>query len=621
MISGEIRWNRILRLIPLLAVVAFIVGCGGAAATPTPEPVAVSVTAAAPSSAESMAPTTAAAAPTTAQPTEAAAPTVPLAPTVVPTAAPTATTAAPGAEVMGKHGGVLRTQVFGFPAQTFTPHVNWQAFVFSGGAWSLLVEFDPTTADPFDIRPDLAKSWEISDDGLTWTFPIHENVKYHDGTTVTASDVVYSIDRMSRLRGSTRTPLRTYYEAGNTRAVDEHTVAITTKFPTRDLLAVLGMNSSYIVSEAWQNMVEEGQTEEQLGQPWDKIMGSGPFKSGEVVRDVSVEVVKHEDYFKEGYPLLDGIKHVVIIEKGTIIAAHKTAQVLMSSYPLTNLTTREAVTLDRETPDVTAHFTPPNNTFPLRMNQRREPLSDPRVRQALNLAFHRQAFRDVVGHPDVGAVAPPITGIRAAGPWGRTAEEISELPGYRELNGEKHPDDIAAAKKLLADAGYPNGFTITYITTPVERPGVVPLFTDQLKEFLNITLETDTVDLATMARRIDARDMDLWVDTSPPLIVAPDNWLWQAYMPISGTAKASGWEAPQWFQEAVQDQAQEPDPEKRLAKIRKIEDFLMNEDPGSWVVMFWEARHMIAHDRVKGFNMPAVSISQLKFEHIWCDPC
>ena len=607
------RWfrnSRVLLSSPLLMLLIFVIGCGGqpAATAPAAAPEATTAPAAA-----------APADPATTAPVEAR--TVPVNPTEVPVAAPKATITAPSADVLGKHGGVLRTQVFGFPAQTFTPHVNWQAFVFAGGCWSLLVEFDPTTADPFDIRSDLAKSWEISEDGLTWTFPLHENVKFHDGTPVTAGDVVHSVDRMSRLRGSTRTPLRTYYEAGNTQAIDEHTVAITTKFPTRDLLAVLGMNSSYIVSEAWQNSVEEGQTDEQLGQPFDKNMGSGPFKAGEVVRDVSIEVVKNEDYFKEGFPLLDAVKHVVIIEKGTIIAAYKTSQVLMSSYPLTNLTTREAVILDQETPDVTAHFTPPNNTFPIRMNQRREPLNDPRVRQAFNLAFHRQAIRDVVGHPDVGAIAPPITGIKAAGPWGRNAAEISELPGYRELNGEKHPDDIAAAKKLLAEAGYPNGFTITYLATPVERPGAVPLFTDQLKEFLNVTLETETVDLATMARRIDARDMDLWVDTSPPLIVAPDNWLWQAYMPVSGTAKASGWEAPQWFQDAVQDQAQEPDPEKRLAKIREIEGFLMNEDPGSWVVLFWEARHMIVNDRVKGFNMPAISVSQLKFEHLWCDPC
>ena len=606
------RWLRTfkaLALTHLVLLLVFIIACGGEPAAPPP-----TADIAAPAAATDP-PAAAASDPATSPPASsgesaAAAP------------APTATTAPPpAAEVMGKHGGVLRTQIFGFPAQTFTPHVNWQAFAFAGGSWSLLVEFDPTTADPFDIREDLAKSWEISEDGLTWTFNLYENVKYHDGTTVTADDVVYSIDRMSRLRGSSRTPMRTYYEAGNTRALDENTVTITTKFATRDLLAVLGMNSSYIVSEAWQTKVEEGQSDEQLGQPWDQVMGSGPFKSGEVVRDVSVEVVKYDDYFKDGFPLLDAVKHVVIIEKGTIIAAYKTGQVLMSAYPLTNLTTREAITLDQESPDITAHFTPPNNTFPIRFNHRREPLNDPRVRQAINLAMHRQAIRDVVGHPDVGAVAPPITGISLAGPWGRTEEEISQLPGYRELNGEKHPDDIAAAKKLLADAGYANGFTITYLATPVERPGAVPLFTDQLKEFLNITMETETVDLATMARRIDARDMDLWVDTSPPLIVAPDNWLWQAYMPLSGTVRASGWEVPQWFQDAVQDQAEELDEETRLAKIRKLEDFLMNEDPGPWIVLFWEARQVIVNDRVKGFNMPALAISQLKFEHIWCDPC
>jgi peptide/nickel transport system substrate-binding protein len=607
------RWfrnSRLLLLSPLFMLLIFVIGCGGQPAATAP--------AAAP--AATTAPAAAAVAATPAPVSTSQSPASSAAATDAPV--PAATTAPqPIVADTGKVGGVLRTQVFGFPAQTFTPHVNWQAFVFAGGAWSLLVEFDPTTPDPFDIRPDLAKSWEISEDGLTYTFALHDNVKYHDGTPVTADDVVYSMDRMTRLRGSTRSPLKTYYEEGNTQAIDQNTVAITTKFPTQDLLAVLGMNSSYIVSEAWQTSVEEGQTDEQLGQPFDKVMGSGPFKSGETVRDVSIEVVRNEDYFKDGFPLLDAVKHVVIIEKGTIIAAYKTGQVLMSSYPLTNLTTREALTLDQETPDVTAYFTPPNNTFPIRFNHRRAPFDDPRVRQAFNLAFHRQAIRDVVGHPDVGAVAPPITGIMAAGPWGRTEEEISQLPGYRELNGEKHPDDIAAAKKLLADAGYPNGFETTFLATPIERPGVVPLFTDQLKEFLNVTLVTETVDLATMARRIDARDMDIWVDTSPPLIVAPDNWLWQAYMPLTGTVRASGWDVPQAFQDAVQAQAQEQDPEKRLVMIREIENFLMTEDPGPWIVMFWEARQVIVNDRVKGFNMPALAISQLKFEHIWCDPC
>ena len=530
---------------------------------------------------------------------------------------PTPTAAAPVAEVKGKQGGVLRTQVFGFPAQTFSPHVNWQAFVFSGGVYNLLVEFDPTTPHPFDIRPDLAKSWALSEDSLTWTFRLHENAMWHDGTPVTAEDVVFSLDRMTRLRGASRTPLTTYYESGNSRAIDQHTVAVTTKFPTSDLLAVLAMESSQMVAEHLQKSMEEGQT---LGQPWDKAMGSGPFKPGILVRDLSLELVKNEDYWKEGFPLLDGLKHVVIIEKAPIIAAYKTGQVLMSSYPITNLTTGEALTLDEESPNLTTYFTLPNNTFPIHINTRRAPFDDPRVRQAMNLAFHRQAIRDAVGHVDVGAVAPPILGIRSAGPWGRTEEEISKLPGYRELGGEKHPDDIAAARQLLANAGFPDGFTTTILITPTGRPVVFPLFADQLKEYLNITLKTEQVDQATMGRRIGARDMDLWVDTEPPQILSPDNWLFQAYMPLSGPAITSGWEVPRWFQDRVQEQAQERDPEKRVAMIRVLEDFLINEDPGPWIVMFWEARHVIVNDRVKGFNMPALSVAQLKFEHLWCDP-
>ena len=150
---------------------------------------------------------------------------------------------------------------------------------------------------------------------------------------------------------------------------------------------------------------------------------------------------------------------------------------------------------------------------------------------------------------------------------------------------------------------------------------MVPLFTDQLKEYLNITVDAQQVDSATAADRIQEGALDFWVDGDPPLIVSPDNWLFQAYMPGSGIARNSGWEAPQWFQDAVWEQAKELDAEKRLVMIRELEEYLLTEDPGPMVVTFWEARQVIRNNRVKGFNMPALSLTQLKFEHLWCDPC
>ena len=531
---------------------------------------------------------------------------------------PTPTTAPPPAKVV-KGGGTINLQSFAFPPQTWTPHVYYPVFLWAGPIHNLLIEYDPTTPDPFDIRGDLAKSWELSEDGLTYTFRLHEGVKFHDGTPVTADDAVYSVDRMATERGFSRDVLLTYYEPGNARAIDQHTLAVDTKFPTVDILAVFAMEASQIISQEWQEAVE-AELEEGDPQPWEKLMGSGPFKQGKQVRDVSVDLVKNEDYFKDGFPLLDGLHHIVVIEKGTIIAAYKTGQVLLSSYPITRLTTRDALTLDKETPNVTAHFTPPNNMFPLLIQSRRAPWDDPRVRQALNLAIHRQPIRDTLGIAGVGAVGPPLLGSRAGWSWGRTDEEISQLPGYRELDGEKHPDDIKAAQDLMAEAGlYPGGFTVTTYTD-ASRAGFFAILTDQLKEFLNITLDVKTVDSATAARLRDERAVDVWVDTTPPRILSPDSWLFQAYMPTVVALKDTGWEAPQWFLDKVWEQAEELDQEKRIAMIRELEDHLIHEDPGSQIIIFFEARHILVNDKVKNFNMTALSITQLKQEHIWCDP-
>ena len=67
-------------------------------------------------------------------------------------------------------------------------------------------------------------------------------------------------------------------------------------------------------------------------------------------------------------------------------------------------------------------------------------------------------------------------------------------------------------------------------------------------------------------------------------------------------------------------QSQELDEDKRVEIVRTLEDFLVKEDPGPYVLLFWEARHKIANDRVKNFNLSALSWSALKYEHLWCDP-
>ena len=275
MTLNRFRTSHVLTSLALLVTLAFILACGGAA-TPT-------------SQAEAEA-TPASAAPVTSE-------------TSAPVAAPTPTTAAAIALGEAKYGGILPFHAFAFPPLRWDPHSGWPTAMFANPFYNSLIEYDPTTADFFDLRGDLAKSWELSEDGLTYTFALHDNATWHDGNPVTAEDVAYSMDRMvdkDQFRPLTLSTVGNFYKPGNARVIDEHTVAITTPFPTADIIATLAMDSSIMAPKHYSPALEA-----EFGRelPWDKSLGSGPFKPGKFIRDVSVDLEKNEDYWKERAPL------------------------------------------------------------------------------------------------------------------------------------------------------------------------------------------------------------------------------------------------------------------------------------------------------------------------------
>ena len=114
------------------------------------------------------------------------------------------------------------------------------------------------------------------------------------------------------------------------------------------------------------------------------------------------------------------------------------------------------------------------------MNTSVAPFDNPKVRQAVNLAIDRQALLETFGVPGKDSLGPPL----GVGMWfSRSAEEIAKLPGWRQLNGKKHPDDIAKAKALLAEAGHPNGFKAEMMVSQVvQYPDQAPIYKEQLKK-------------------------------------------------------------------------------------------------------------------------------------------
>src|SRR5260370_23654824 len=114
---------------------------------------------------------------------------------------------------------------------------NTVQIMSSSGIYNQLIEYNPETADPFDLRGDLATKWELSEDGKFYTFHLNPKAKWHDGKPVTAEDVVYSMDSMVDAdakppRVVTAPALNPYYEKGTARAIDAHTVEIPLKIPS-----------------------------------------------------------------------------------------------------------------------------------------------------------------------------------------------------------------------------------------------------------------------------------------------------------------------------------------------------------------------------------------------------
>ena len=517
-----------------------------------------------------------------------------------------------------KHGGVITMHSYSFPPPNWHPHCTNTVQVISySGIYNQLVEFNPETEDPADIRGDLAISWELSKDGKAYTFHLNPNAKWHDGKPVTAEDVVYSLDSMVDAdakppRVVTLPAVSPYYAKGTARAIDAHTVEVPLKIPNAaDFIPTLALDFCKIIAKHW----GEADIDHQK---WENAMGSGPFKPGKFVKDVSIALEKNKDYWKDGLPYIDGMVHYTIKDKGTAIAAFKTGRVLTSNWAVSNLNSRELEQLEKEAGDqLRIEYIKNSGVAFFYMNTSAAPFDNPKVRQAVNLMIDRQALLETFGVPGKDSLGPPL----GVGMWfSRSAEEIARLPGWRQLDGKKHPDDIATAKALMAEAGHPNGFHAEMMVRQVVQfPAQAPIYKEQLKK-IGIDLTIQLVDSATGFQRYLKGDWVCAAQGSANFQAEPDALLGRMWMPTGTWARYARSVPPQWWQEAYAQQAGEQDRAKRIAILRKMEDFLILEDPGGSAMSYWTSVGWIFNERVRGIHASASQWGGFKHETDWLSP-
>jgi peptide/nickel transport system substrate-binding protein len=275
--------------------------------------------------------------------------------------------------------------------------------------------------DATDIVPDLAESWEIAPDGLTYTFHLRD-AKFSDGTPVKASDVAFSL---TRLRDTETAPMRSLYQViSEIETPDDKTVILKLSQPYTPLMSSLAMFAASIVPE---HVVKEHG--DAFG---ENPVGSGAFVLKEWRRGEVVILERNSLYWEAGLPKLDGIEWIYVPNDNTRMLKLTAGEVEAATFvPWNQIKDLQAdanikVQLDKST-----------RMDHILVNHSRPPLDNKAVRQALNMAIDQQAIVDVVTFG-----------------YGVPANSFFPLDGmYYNPDNPRYPYDPEKAKAMLEEAG------------------------------------------------------------------------------------------------------------------------------------------------------------------------
>jgi peptide/nickel transport system substrate-binding protein len=405
----------------------------------------------------------------------------------------------------------------------------------------------------------LAKSYEVSTDGLIWTFHLREGIKFHDGTPLDANAVAFSFARGAKI-GLSAGMLTGIIDENSVKALDTSTVQFTLKESYSPFLATLGTQAFSIVSPK----VMEHEVGGDLGKAWlsQNEAGSGPFALKEYVPNEKIVLSAVKDYWG-GAPKIDefvvriiteGSTQRLMLERGEIDGAEAIPTVAMNQ--LKNSSDFHVV----DDPSFAITF--------LILNTQHKPLSDVRVRKALACAIDYDGIiRDIMFERAVR--------LRSSLPAGFPGADLT-VPLYNY--------DLTMAKSLLAEAGYSQGFELNMLIAPFEDWIKIATSVQSELAKLNIKVNIQQFAWPTYIEKLTAGDHDIGIMGWTPDYADPNMQSWFFF--YSGNA-GPGWNFA-FYNNTRIDQLllsgrSEADANKRQLIYNELQKITVDEVPYIWV--------------------------------------
>ncbi|PYM17007.1 MAG: peptide ABC transporter substrate-binding protein [Candidatus Rokuibacteriota bacterium] len=467
-----------------------------------------------------------------------------------------------------------------------------------------LVLFDPAKkVESVDsIIPELAEKWSWQDNYRNLVFLLRKNVKWHDGQPFTSKDVKYTFDVVreakdapAKLRTSPRKDW--YANVENIEAPDPHTVIFHLKRPQPALLLMLASGYSPVYP-----------AHVPLAELRTRCVGTGPFKLKEWKRGEYVEYVKNPDYFVKGRPYLDGIRYVVIVERGTKYAALQAGRLDVAFPGESTKTVVDQV--KAAVPKMVVDVVSQNVNDNLLMNVTKPPFNNVKIRRAISMAIDRGAYIKAVhqGGAVVGASMQP----KPYGVWGLVDKDLQALPGYGKPAEEKEK-----AKKAMAELGYSSSNPLKTEMATRAIAIYVDFASFVINELKQIGVEASLKQIETAQWHAFAtrREYGLGANLTGIGVDDPDANFYENYA-CTSPRNYTGY-CDEQVGKMFDTQSQELDPKKRYALVAQIQKKL--EEEAARPMMGWRLDYFAQWPHVKGLVPHHNLYNYGRMQDVWLD--
>ena len=470
--------------------------------------------------------------------------------------------------------------------------------------YNTLLRVDPNDKGGTKPYPSLAESWIVSPDHKIYTFKLRQGVKFHDGSEMTSEDVKASYDKIifpPAGVGSSRKGQYAVVEA--IRAPDRYQVQFRLKHPSGSFIASLLSPYNFIYKA--EILAKDPHWYEK------NIMGTGPFTFVEHVKGSHVVGKKNPNYWDKGKPYLDGFRAIFMRDSAAQVAAVRgeRAHIQFRGFTPKDRDNLKAALGDK----ITVQESPWDCILLVAVNHKAKPFDDARVRRALSLALDRYEGSKALSQI---AIVKEVAGVQVPGtPFATPPAELAKLAGYwRDINKSR-----AEAKRLLKEAGVPEGFSFTFtnrgIPMPYEPLGVWMI--DQWRKVgLNVTQRV--IEPAAYYAAIRKAEHQVAMDFQCGYIVEPDLDMYKFLSTSRNPANYGFYEDP--VLDALYDkQSEATSVDERKKIIRQFEKRVLDEQAHYLMTLQWH--RIIPHSsKLHGWTITPSHYLNNTLDTVWLSP-